>query len=157
MITSAIHVIVIVKAKYLVKSHLELQKNGRIGAFMSPVSLLFHTIVDYSEIDLKDRIGIRLPVHHIRFPCSNKQVSFLPASFQATQHKQISRHLLFNSCLKFTLKVLHKLVKGYPIFQTKVHEPYPELNGGQIRCARGLSESNRYIYEAIKVKLTFSA
>ena len=41
---SAIHVIVIVKAKYLVKSHLELQENGRIGTFMSPVSLVFHTI-----------------------------------------------------------------------------------------------------------------
>ena len=42
--------------------------------------------------------------------------------------------------------MVHKLNKGYPIFQTEAHEPYPELNGGQIRRAKGLSVPNRYIY-----------
>ena len=36
--------------------------------------------------------------------------------------------------------MVHKLEKEYPKFQTEAHEPYPDLNGGQIiRCARGLS------------------
>ena len=35
-------------------------------------------------------------------------------------------------CLKFSYEVVQKLTKGYPIFQTKAHETYPELNGGQI-------------------------
>ena len=42
--------------------------------------------------------------------------------------------------------MVHKLNKGYPIFQTEAHEPYPKLNGRQIRRARGLSIPNRYIY-----------
>ena len=41
--------------------------------------------------------------------------------------------------------LLTLIFEGYPIFQTEVHEPYPELNGGQIRRARGLSVPNRYI------------
>ena len=41
--------------------------------------------------------------------------------------------------------MIHKLVKGYPIFQTEALEHYPELNGRQIKLARGLSVPNRYI------------
>ena len=60
---------------------------------------------------------------------------------------QIQSHLnkIYNSRLKFTFEVIHELVKGYPIFQIKAHQTYPELNGGQIRCARGLSVPNRYM------------
>ena len=59
---------------------------------------------------------------------------------------------LFNSCLKFSYEVVHKLNKGYPIFQTEAHEPYPELNGGQIiRHARGLSvQTVKYIFQVME-------
>ena len=39
-----------------------------------------------------------------------------------------------------SLKVVNKVAKGYPIFQTKVPDPYPRLNGGQQLGARGLSD-----------------
>ena len=38
--------------------------------------------------------SLSAPVYCMRCPCFNKQASFSPAFFQATQHKQISRHLL---------------------------------------------------------------
>ena len=57
----------------------------------------------------------------------------------------LSSYALFNFCLKFSFEVIHELVKGYPKFQTKAHKTYPELNGGQIRRARGLSVPNRYM------------
>ena len=31
----------------------------------------------------------------------------------------------------YSLKVVHKVTKGYPIFQTEVLDLYPQLNGGQ--------------------------
>ena len=31
----------------------------------------------------------------------------------------------------YSFKVVHKVIKGYPIFQTEVCDPYPHLNGGQ--------------------------
>ena len=79
---------------------------------------------------------MRLPVHHIRCPCSNKQ----PTSFQATQRKQISCDLFYLTLVSsFLTKWYTNWKKGYPIFQTEAHKPYPELNGGQIRRPKGLS------------------
>ena len=50
---------------------------------------------------------------------------------------------IFNSCLKFSFEVVHKIEKGYTIFQIK---PYPDLNAGKhIRHAIGLVRSNCYI------------
>ena len=50
----------------------------------------FSCISCYSkhEIDLKDRIGTKLPAYHIRYPCFST-----PFSFQAMQHKQILQRL----------------------------------------------------------------
>ena len=31
----------------------------------------------------------------------------------------------------YSLKIIHEVKKGYPTFQTKVFDPYPQLNGGQ--------------------------
>ena len=79
--------------------------------YMLPVSLVLRTIVTW--VDLKDRIGIRPPVYCMRCLCFITQASFLPAFFQATQHKQISLHLLliaqlplwscFITCFKLVL------------------------------------------------------
>ena len=52
------------------------------------------------------------------------------------------QYIVFNSCLKFSYKVVHKFNKGYPILQTEVHEPYSELNGGQI-----IRRANIYLVE----------
>ena len=50
--------------------------------YMLPVSLVLCTIVAW--VDLKYRIGIRLPVYCMRCLCFITQASFLPAFFQAT-------------------------------------------------------------------------
>ena len=60
-------------------------------------------------------------------------------------------HASANECLphlfRFKLRSTNKY-KGYPIFQIKIHKPYPDPNGGQqIRHARGLVRSNRYIHK----------
>ena len=34
-------------------------------------------------------------------------------------------------CQTIPLIVVYELTKGYPIFQTEVHDPYPHINGGQ--------------------------
>ena len=38
-----------------------------------------------------------------------------------------------------SLKEVHKVKKRYSIFRIEVPDPYPHLNGGQIRRASGLS------------------
>ena len=77
---------------------------------MSQVSLVLRTIVAW--VDIKDRIGQRPPVYCMICPCFITQVYFSPAFFQATQHKQISRHLLLVAhffCLFPTLLESFKL------------------------------------------------
>ena len=58
--------------------------------------------------------------------------------------------------LETTFEVVHKLNKGCTIFQTEAHEPYPELNGRQIRRARGMSVPNHYIYVIDPTRVTNS-
>ena len=87
---------------------------------MSQVSLVLCTIVTW--VDLKDRIVIRPPVYCRRCICFITQVYFLPAFFQDI----------------WTLQ--------YSIFRIEVPDPYPPLNGGQIRHASGMSDPYCYIY-----------
>ena len=46
---------------------------------MSPASLVFHTIV--TEIDLKDRIEIKLQTHHIRYDLTLDLTTFFGDQF----------------------------------------------------------------------------
>ena len=57
-----------------------------------------------------------------------------------------SESTIFSSFLKLSFGEVHEIKKGYPIFQIEIYEPYSDINGGQqIRRARGLVRSNRYI------------
>ena len=80
---------------------------------MSPVSLVLCTTITW--VDLKDRIGQRSPVYRMRCPCFITQVYFSPASFPATKHKQISRHLLIIAQLCKTI-LLRKYLKWIEVF-----------------------------------------
>ena len=94
---------------------------------------------------------IQYPLHYRIFLRGVKQG---PCTFWATRYQtkqtrpryvHIPEQAIFNSCLKFSFGVVYKIKKGYPISQIKIHEPYPDLNGGQhIRRTKGLVCSNHY-------------
>ena len=52
-------------------------------------------------------------------------------------------HVSFIISLILVLDLIGKVAGGDIYSMTEVHESYPELNGGQIRRARGLSVRNR--------------
>ena len=46
---------------------------------------------------------------------------------------------IFNSCVRQFFEGRTQSEKRYPIFRMEVPDPYPHLNGGQIRRASGFS------------------